>query len=299
MKEIAELIKAIADLLWPILGFTVLIIFRTQFAEIISRIKKGKLLGQEFELSEDLKNLQKAAIEASEEVASIPTFIFESTKNDEDTKSNGIKDEHIKTILYEASRSPKLALISLGSEIEKEAKQTFASLRKLKVRSHVSLIQAVNELKHYYGLPEHVENSLRQFWSTRNKIIHGGLTEDGNILSAIDSGVTILKALQSLPRETNWVQHADVTIYSDSDCKHKMSGVKGIVLTIESPIRKRVPYRILPSTKTHFKRGMKVSWEWNFDNVWDSAWYKDPETSEIKQAWNSSIEFIGRNINDI
>lgn len=78
-----------------------------------------------------------------------------------------------------------------------------------------------------------------------------------------------------------------------------MSGVKGILLTIESPIRKRVPYRILPSTKTHFKKGMKVSWEWNFDNVWNSAWYKDPETSEIKQAWNSSIEFIGRNIDDI
>ena len=70
MKEAAELIKAIATLLWPILGFVALIIFRVQIAKAISRIKKGKFLGQEVELGEDSEKLRKSATEASEEVAS-------------------------------------------------------------------------------------------------------------------------------------------------------------------------------------------------------------------------------------
>lgn len=299
MKETAELIKAIATLLWPILVFVALIIFRAQIAEAISRIKKGKFLGQEVELSEDLEKLQKSATEASEEVASIPTFPIDSTNDEEDTKSNAIEEDIIKNIIHEASRSPKAALILLASEVEKEARQTLASIGKLKGKHHISLMQTVNELDSYYGFPKHVASSLRQFWETRNKIIHGGETEEGNILSAIDSGITILKALQSLPRETNWVHHEGVPIYSDPECVNEIPGVKGIILKTESSGGARVSYRIFPSTKTHFKKGTRVSWEWSFNNKWKDAWYKDPETGEAKQAWSSSAEFIGRNLDEI
>ncbi len=141
MKEVTELIKAIATLLWPILGFVALLLFRSQISEAIGRIKKGKFLGQEIELSEDLKKLQKSASEASREVASMPSLPIE-----EDIDSDFEEIDLIKNIIHEANRSPKAALILLASEVEKEARQTLASIGKLKGRSGISLMQTVSEL---------------------------------------------------------------------------------------------------------------------------------------------------------
>jgi len=42
-----------------------------------------------------------------------------------------------------------------------------------------------------------------------------------------------------------------------------------------------------------------VSWEWNMNNVWEAAWYRDPDTNEVKPAWSSSAEFIGRDLNNL
>lgn len=300
MNEFSEFLKAIATLLWPILGFVVVLLFRVEIAKAIGRIKKGKFFGQEVELSDELAELQQTATKASEEVASLPQAEIDQTVGgiDEDTLIVNEEDS-IKTIIKEASHSPKTALILLASEVEKEARQTLASIGKLKGARKLTLSQIINELDSHYGLPKHVASSLRLFWDTRNKIIHGGETADGNILSAIDSGVTILRALKSLPRETNWVHYKGVPVYSDPDCKQQIPNVKGVILRTESPSGARVFYRIFPSTKTHFRKGKRVAWEFSFENTWSDAWYRDPETGEIKLAWNSAAEFVGRNLEDI
>lgn len=297
MKEAAELIKAIASLLWPLLGFVALITFKNQIAHAIGRIKKGKFFGQEVELSEELIKLHQTAAEASEEVASLP--VDTDANNEVDAPVEQARDNSINNIIKEAARSPKTALILLASEVEKEAKQTLASIGKLEGRRQLPISQIVDELDSHYGLPKHVASSLRQFWGTRNKIIHGGDTEEGNILSAIDSGVTILKTLRALPREINWVHNQGVPVYSDPECKSEISGVKGIILKTESSSGAKVSYRIFPSSKTHFKKGTRVSWEWSFEKTWNDAWYKDPDSNEIKVAWSSSAEFVGRNLDEI
>ena len=256
-------------------------------------MKKGKFLGQEIELSDDLEKLQRTANEALEEVASLPQSPNKPEEQDNDS------DDPVKEIIKEAARSPKTALILLASEVEKEARQTLASIGKLKGTHRMTLSQIINELDSHYGLPKHVSSSLRLFWETRNKIIHGGETDDSSILSAIDSGVTVLRTLQSLPRETNWVHNEGVPVYSDPDCRHEIQGVKGVVLRTESPSGARVFYRIFPSTKTHFKKNERVAWEWSFEKTWNDAWYRDPETNKIKQAWNSSAEFVGRSLKDV
>jgi vacuolar-type H+-ATPase subunit I/STV1 len=192
MSEISELIKAIASLLWPIVAFVALFMFKAQIADIVSRLKRGKVLGQELELSDSLEQLHKSASELSNEVASIPSEVVEDTE--QPTEEIQSSDETIKNIIHEASKSPKTSLILLATEIEKEARQTLASVGKLKGRRSISISQAISELDSHYGLPRHVSSSLRLFWDTRNKIIHGGEADDRSILSAIDSGVTILKA---------------------------------------------------------------------------------------------------------
>lgn len=295
MSEISELLKALASLLWPIFAFVVLFLFRSQLAEAIGRFKKGKLLGQEVELNDSLVSLQRSASQLSEEVSAIPSSEVESSD------SNELKDDEssVKTIIHEAARSPKAALILLAAEIEKEAKQTLASIGKLKGRKSVNLRQAIDELDSHYGLPRHISSSLRLFWETRNKIIHGGETDERNILSAIDSGVSILKSLQALPRETNWVYHPGVPIYSDPECTVPIKNGKGVMLKSASSSGAKIFYRIFPTTRTHFEKGRKVAWEWSNDNTWSDAWYRDPESNEIKPAWGSSMEFIGRHLDEV
>lgn len=146
--------------------------------------------------------------------------------------------------------------------------------------------------------PRHISSSLRLFWETRNKIIHGGETDESNILSAIDSGVSILKSLQALPRETNWVHHLGVPIYSDPECTIPIKNAKGVILKSASSSGAKTFYRIFPTTRTHFEKGRKVAWEWSQENTWSDAWYRDPASSEIKLAWNASMEFVGRNLDE-
>jgi hypothetical protein len=50
MKEWAELIHAVAALLWPILLFVVVLAFGGQIRTVLGRLRRGKVLGQEIEL---------------------------------------------------------------------------------------------------------------------------------------------------------------------------------------------------------------------------------------------------------
>ncbi|ELY5145894.1 hypothetical protein HQK29_20040 [Vibrio vulnificus] len=291
MNEISELLKAIAALLWPIFAFVTLFVFKDQIAEVIGRLRKEKLLGQELELSDSLESLQASASKLSEEVSSIPKNDTVDTAKDDET--------NIKSIIHEAARSPKAALILLATDIEQEARQLLASTGRLKERKNISVHQAIEELNNYYGLPRHVPSSLRLFWETRNKLIHGGEADERSILSAIDSGLSILKSLYAVPRETNWVYHIGVRVFSDPECKVQIANCKGIILKSESPGGTQRSYRIFPTTKEHFQLGKKVAWEWSFENTWSDAWYRDPETNEVKLAWNSSAEFVGRHLDEV
>ena len=61
MKEVSALLQAISSLLWPIFAFVTLFLFKKQIGDAIGRFKKGKLLGQEFELNDSIKNLHHSA----------------------------------------------------------------------------------------------------------------------------------------------------------------------------------------------------------------------------------------------
>jgi hypothetical protein len=190
-------------------------------------------------------------------------------------------------------------LITLSAAIEKEARDLVAIRGHLKGRTHLGLKDALTEISTTVGLPQHITGSLQQFNDVRARIVHGqGATED-DVLRAVDSGITILKALQAIPRETNVVWHPGVIIYSDPELKSPIPGVKGVILETTSPGGAQISKRIFPSTKDWFEIGKRVSWEWCLDKKWDKAWYRDPGTSEIKTAWLGSAEFVGRPLDNI
>jgi hypothetical protein len=51
-KDLADLISAFAALAWPVVTVAIVSSFRPEIRAILSRIRKGKFLGQEIELAE-------------------------------------------------------------------------------------------------------------------------------------------------------------------------------------------------------------------------------------------------------
>jgi len=295
MQEFSTLLQALATLLWPAFAFTALFMFRRQLADLLIRLKKGKLLGQEIELNESLDKLQQAAQGAQVEVAALPQPI-----QPQKTEAEVIKDESIaQRIISEAATSPKAALISLAAELERLGREALATTGHLRGRRFVPTQQAIAEVHQTYGLAAHVPSSLQHFWDVRNRLIHKGEGTDEDILRAIDSGLSILRALQAMPREVNVVYDPNIAMFTDEALTIPLHNVHGVLLETHSPGGVSRSFRIYPSSQNHFAKGKQVSWEWNMSLVVGPAWYRDPTTGETRLAWSSSAEFIGRHLDEL
>ena len=292
------LLEAIASLLWPLLTLGILLAFSRDIADALRRIKKVKIAGHEVELGAQLKELHDVASQVVSEVPDLAGFDGDPGEKPSSRSAGLEAHDSISKILATAAQSPTAALLLLAAEMEREGREVLASVGKWTEGRVVPFRRAIDRLNRHYGLPEHVLGSLRLFLETRNKLVHGGFAKDREILSALDSGVAIYRALQALPRERHRVYHEGVRVYSDAKCLHEITGVRGVILRSESSSGVRVQDRIFPSTKTHFQKGKLVSWEWNLESTWPEAWYRDPDSNDIKFAWSSAGEFVGRHFED-
>ena len=295
MNDVATLLRAIATLLWPILVFVALWVFREPLAQALSRLKKGKILGQEFELERDLQKLEETTAAARQETSLVPRL---ELKEDALQDDNQEPDTEIRSILEQAARSPKVALMFLSAELEKQGRLALAMRGMLQHRTTVPVSRALEELRQY-GFPPSLLSSLQLFESVRNKIVHGGPVEDDDVLRAIDSGITILRIITALPTEKNIVYNPGAKIYSDKNCLNLIGDAKGVILETLSPGGAMKTFRIFPTRRKDYEKGKQVAWEWNMGSTWGPAWYRDPDTDEIKQAWLSSAEFVGRHLEDV
>jgi hypothetical protein len=292
----AELIKAIAGLLWPVFAFFFLWLFKKEISLILRRlaqIRKGKLLGQEIELEERLDELKQSTDQAQEETAkAIPPAL--------DPIGQASPAEQFETnLLRDPTTLPKIKLMLLGPEIERRLRRLLAVTGWHQNIRVPPLIRAINQLQAQGTLPEHVTGSLKLFLDVRNRILHGHDASDEDTLRAIDSGLGVLKAIDAVPTEINVVHHPGVDLYSDSNCEQKVPDAKGVILETTSPGGTTKSFRIFPTTRTHFKKGKGVAREWGFDRTWGRTWYRDPDSGQIKFAWDSAAEFVGRDLDEV
>jgi hypothetical protein len=108
-----------------------------------------------------------------------------------------------------------------------------------------------------------------------------------------------LRAIQAIPHEKYFVYHPGAEVYSDPEGNQVTDGVRAVILDVESPGGATRTRHVYPSTRTYFRRGMRVAWEWNLDRVFGESWYQDPDTNEVKHGWSSSAEFIGRPLEEL
>lgn len=298
MSELATLLESIAPLLWPILAFIVVFRFAKDISGLLGRIKKASILGGTFELHPDARELQEVADRAIDEAENLPPTTSHTLEDPSAGTALPPVPDAIESVLETAAVSPTAGLLLLAREIEKEGRDLLASVGEGKQRVPPSFPRVIARLDEHYGLPTHITSGLSLFRRTRNRLVHGGRADDREVLSVLDSGVSLYQALRSLPRERHWVHDVEVPIYSDEQCLHEIPGAKGVIIKTASTGDQTAECRIFPSTRTHFKKGARVSWEWNLDKAWPDAWYRDPDSNEVKRAWESSGEFVGRHFED-
>ncbi len=89
------------------------------------------------------------------------------------------------------------------------------------------------------------------------------------------------------------VLHADLPFYSDKDCRTEVQGARLVVLHCEDPRQRQRTIECMPVLK-NYRKGQTVCWELNNKNIWEEAWYINPDTGVSEQAWVMAVEFCGK-----
>lgn len=206
-------------------------------------------------------------------------------------------------ILEIALVNPKSAFMLLVLEIDRELRKLLAStgvLRRYLSHPAPTPPEALKILASVTGaiIPVELENKIAEFWSMRNSIAHHNTDDPPPV--AFDHGLSLLRVLRGVPRPSYIVRKANIELFSDKKCSVKRTNVKGVLIETFGADGKSQIKQVHPSRK-EYKEGMSLSWEWNPDRhiSWDETWYKDPVNEQCKPAWSGSMEFVGRDIDEV
>ena len=179
------------------IAIAILVVFRVDLKDAIKRITRAKVFGQEIELQE----LRETVEQGLEEVTDPETV------ETDDRRTPLTTEGPIQEVFRMAQESPQLALMLLAREVEKEARALLRAEDSFH-RRPLPISRVIEYLDERHDLPPHVVKGLRLFVGVRNKVVHGGFASHGEVLSAIDSGVIMLRTLNALPRTLDPADHA-------------------------------------------------------------------------------------------
>jgi hypothetical protein len=326
MKEYAELITAIAQLLWPVAGVTVVLLFRRELSGVLRRFKKGKILGNELELSDELSALERQVVEVvaetprllpspqtihvrsilSEEAFGQPSVAMARTLGEgkpsgplaEGKPSGPIDyDKPSGGPLFEESRRGPEGLIVLAARLERAMRRHLAATGG---RSHSSMtpLPAAFTRSVSAQLPSSVLASVASFWKVRNRIVHGHDVAESDFGRAVAAGETLLKAIEGLPRERNFVHDPGAEVFEDAAGEFPRPGVLAVVLRTVA-VDGTYKHRVFPTTRTDYRVGQELSWDWNPGRTFPESWYRNPDTGQVEYAWTGALEFVGDDLDTI
>jgi hypothetical protein len=206
-KELADLISAFAALMWPVAVLSIVSWFRPEIRAVLSRIRKGKLLGQEFELDELQAKTEAAEATESTVVAGTGSAAGTSSATAQGARMDAPGDigaaaaqAEIEEVLREASRSPRIGLMLLSAKMERAARDLATDIGLDVSRRPVTLSTMIRQLVQAEQLTDVDGEALNLFNHVRNRIVHGHDAGDDEIARAIDSGTRLLRLLLSRPR---------------------------------------------------------------------------------------------------
>ncbi len=96
-----------------------------------------------------------------------------------------------------------------------------------------------------------------------------------------------------MPARPYRVLHARLPFYADAECRTDVKGAWLLVLQCEDPKQKQKTVECMPAMKT-YSSGQLVRWELNNKNMYEAAWFINPDTGMKEKAWILAAEFVGR-----
>lgn len=281
-------------MLWPLVAGYLVVRNEKDIRLFIGRLRKGKLLGQEIELDSSLKELDRQVHLVQQQPVEISTPPVAATREPDLVQMERSARDNSETLADEiyniAAKSPTLALMQLASEIEKISNRIWVDLDDGKRPSRPSVRQLIDGLTHV--LPKAVPSALRSFWNVRNSIVHGREAEDQEVLSAIDSGLSLWKALDRFASSYVEVVRSRIPIYSDADGTQLIPDATGV--EVKSGPGNTIEF--WATTRSDYQPQDILRPNWDFSRVFPKTWYRDPVSGAMISVFDEAANFVGEPI---
>ncbi len=212
-----------------------------------------------------------------------------------------VSDEFEEKVLEMAAQSPAAAMMRLSLEIDRQLRLILAAIDRRKDYTGKSPSEALDLIAQAAigsGFLSELRNTVDDYWTLRNQLVHSGTSSPSLALRAVDYGLRIVRMLRSIPRPS-FIVSANVPIFFDRWCNQPYRDFHGVLLNIFGSNGEPGGRHIFP-TRKNYVAGTSVSWEWDWSGAGLGAtWYRDPESGESMSAWSESLEFIGRPLDEI
>lgn len=265
---ILELLRVIAQLLWPLTIIVILIVFRTDLHKLLGRLRRGKFLGQELELEEETEKVEKQ-VEAAEEAEPPKPLIDPAKDTFAQLSSLNAADQRVRDFLQEAAQDKLLALLRIWIAIEQEVRTIVATYGLLQFSSRPSVREYVRLLAQRKVVSQETADSITSFYKLRSRLVHGRIGKtyrESELLALIDSGLRLLEILRRIPRQTYKVS-AVVPFFSDASATVRVEGALAVILDTTTTDGSHA-HAAYPTT-TPYDRGQILSWEWDLRRCGD------------------------------
>lgn len=143
------------------------------------------------------------------------------------------------------------------------------------------------------ALTPELAQAIRLLWQTRSEIAHGASTR-GRLTQAADSlALDVLNTLRSIPRDYTRIREPEIELFRD-EALTQPHDATGVMLAKIDASGKVSSINVYPKRR-EYSLGQFVTWEWDLDAVFrEPAWYKDPDTEKVHEAFSQSATFTGR-----
>jgi hypothetical protein len=199
--------------------------------------------------------------------------------------------------------SPRATLALLAADIERHLREfAFATGFQNRVRRDATIAETVEAISETWPLPQSFKHSAAEFSDLQGRITHGYNASDEEVLRGVESGKLILKTLEALPREKKVVAYTGVELFADPQGRRQLTGVWGLILENTSSDGKGTKsLQVFPTSRTDLRKGDEIAWEWGLlsGKALGRTWYRNPQTGKIEHAWEGSMEFVGRPLQDV
>lgn len=195
--EITKLVKALANLGWPIFAIVLIFVFMKELKGLIRRVEGAEIHGVKVTLKKKLDRLMVAA-----DALPLGPPVFRYLPRGGQTRLLTLTGPQTR-LTEGAEPRPKPRLMALEAEVEDALKRALAG-KGVPPKEIVGLgwPDLLARLRQLGPVSPAVLDAADAFREVRNLIVHGGSVDDDEVLRAIDLGDRILGALlPSIPAD--------------------------------------------------------------------------------------------------